>query len=86
VLRFTKQSAVRYRAGEAPVQMEIEIADTYQEGQRVDGEGNNLPYVPGLYIRNWRARRLSPWDQSFHFKTFLTPLRMHSPSRLPTLF
>ena len=74
-MHFTKQRAVRHRAGEDQVPIEIEIADTYDaDGQRIDGFGQLLPYRPGLYRRNWDARATSYWDRTFNFKTYLTPL------------
>lgn len=86
-MHFTKQRATRYRPGEATINLDIEIADTYRaDGQRVDGFGQMLPYAPGLYRRNWDARRTSPWDRSFDFKTFLTPLLTDSAAPQPSLF
>lgn len=76
-LLFQTQDVVRYSPGhESPDVVDIELADTYRDGQRVDQFGNALPYAPGLY-RRCRSVRWSSFGDDF--KTHLRRIEQDPP-------
>lgn len=85
-MHFTKQRGVLHRAGEEPTPADFEIADTYLDGQRIDGLGNTLPYAPGLYARASSPPTAWFWQTSQLNKTFLRPLSVARKERQSQLF
>ena len=68
-LHLQAQDVLRYIPGaEAPDVLEVELADTVKDGQRVDQFGNFLPYDVGLYRR---FRTQQSWSYGHDFKTHL---------------
>lgn len=59
-------------AREDPVVDRAELADTWANGQRVDGLGNPLPYAPGLYTKTHVPG--GAWHGGDHYKTHLRPI------------
>lgn len=81
-----KQRAVLYRRDQAPLPIDFELPSfVAPDGQRIDGFGNNVPYAPGLYVRN-EARQHAHWDRSHAYRTFLTPVRLPDASAQRQLF
>lgn len=77
-LQVQVQDVLRYLPGEAgPSVLEIELADTVRDGQRVDRFGNRLPYAPGLYQRGPGG---SPNPYGREFKTHLMPVEPDLPA------
>ncbi|RDZ28005.1 hypothetical protein [Lysobacter silvisoli] len=64
-------------AREDPVLDRAELADTWANGQRVDGLGNPLPYAPGLYTKAYVPG--GGWHGGGHYKTHLRPIIQDTP-------
>ena len=86
IFLVTKQNATVYRAGAEPRQLDFEIADTFQGNLRTDGNGNALPYSPGLYTLAPSRPPAYSWGASQFYKTFLRPIRIRTEQKQSQLF
>lgn len=79
-LHLMAQDVLRYMPGaEVPDVLEVELADTMKDGQRVDQFDNLLPYDIGFY-RRFRSQQT--WGYGHDFKTHLKRVVQDPPNEI----